>query len=354
MSGAGDARWKPTGMSFSSGGVRIIGHLGVLAQLLESGDLDRVRDWYGCSGGCICAIVAALGVTPAWIRDMARHFDPRVCSIIDEDAVFDYMSTWGVNDGQVISTILGKFMDTWEPGSSGWTFADLVANRPGITLTLTATNVSRGCQAIFNHKLTPSMRLVDAARISSCIPLFYCPWKDASGDVYCDGAVTEYYPWTSVIDKANTLVVVCSDTLISGRPMPSVVIKSLSDYIGRLADITRSQRAVEMPKNWIAVNNQSVGVLDFDITQEERLQFFEEGRVAAFRWCAFRLLRESDAAAKTPESLIHHDRPNTLLTCRCGLGKKLETPECHNPSPHPCLPPDLHNGGSRPGRRWSL
>ena len=341
-------------MTFSSGGVRIIGHLGVLAQLMESGDLDGVRDWYGCSGGCICAIVAALGVTPAWIRDMARHFDPRVLSVIEEDAVFDYLTTWGVNDGQTISTFIGKFMDTWEPGSSAWTFADFVANRPGVTLTLTATNVTRGCQAVFNHVTTPSMRLVDAARISSCIPMFYCPWKDASGNVYCDGAVTEYYPWTPVVDKANTLVVVCSDTLISGRPMPSVVIKSMSDYIGRLTDICRSKMTVDMPKNWIAVNNHTVGVLDFDITQEERLLFFEEGRMAARRFLAFRHLREKDSVAKTPESSKCRDHPSTLSICRCCQGKKLDSPGCHTLSPQPCPPPDLQNGGSRPCRRWSL
>lgn len=356
MSGDGDANnhWRPTGVSFSSGGIRIIGHLGVLAHLLETGDLDSVRNWYGCSGGCICAIVAALGATPAWIRDMAQHFDPRVLSVINEDAVFEYLSTWGVNDGSALSTFMGRFMDTWEPGSSAWTFADFVKNRPGITLTMTATNVSRGCQAIFDHIQTPTMRLVDAVRISSSIPLFYCPWIDASGDVFCDGAVTEYYPWAPVADKANTLVIVCSDTGISGRPMANTSIKSLTDYIGRIADITRSKRFVEMPKNWIAVNNLTVGFMDFDISQEDRLALFDEGVRVAGRWRAFRLLREKDSVPKTPESFPHCAPLHTSCVCQHDPDKRLGTPGCRIPPPQPAPLHSLRDEERRPCRRWSL
>ena len=329
--------------------------MGVLAHLMESGDLDRVRNWYGCSGGCMCAIIGALGATPAWIRDVARHFDPRVLSVVDEDSVLDYLSTWGINDGKAFGTVMGRFMDTWEPGSSAWTFADFVKNRPGITITMTATNVSRGCQAIFDHIQTPTMRIVDAMRISSSIPLFYCPWIDASGDVFCDGAATEYYPWTCVTDKANTLVVACSDTGISGRPMASASIKSLADYIGRIADITRSKRSVEMPKNWIAVNNVTVGFMDFDICQEDRLALFDEGVKAAGRWRAFRSLREKDSVPKTPESSAHRALAgHTSSVSHCNPDRVSDSLVHHTQTPMPCLPQDSRSAGQRPCRRWSL
>lgn len=322
-----------------------------------------MRNWYGCSGGCIGAIVAALGVTPAWIRDMAQHFDPRVLSVVDEEAVFDYLTTWGVNDGSALSTFIGKFMDTWEPGSSAWTFADLIANRPDTTLTLTATNVSQGCLAMFDHIRTPTMRIVDAMRISSTIPLFYCPWIDASsGDIFCDGAVTEYYPWVSVVDKANTLVVVCSDAGISGRKPERESIHSLSDYVGRLTRIARCQRSVDTPKNWIAVNDQIAGFLDFDITQEDRLRLFDEGVSAAGRWLSFRdrslkqkaALTQKDASPGTPESSMRHELPHTSCACLHNPDKRSDTPGCHTPPQRKAPLHSLRDEGRRPSRRWSL
>jgi len=346
--------WKPTGVSFSSGGIRIIGHIGVLAHLLETGDLSHVHDWYGCSGGAITAILAGLGVTSIWLRDFVRHFDPRVFADIEDDAVFNYLNAWGVNTGKALISFMGRLMDTWEPGSSAWTFADFVAHRPGITLNITGANISKKVIAVFNHIHTPKMKIVDAMRVSSTIPLFYTPWYDPSGDIYCDGAVMEYYPWTCLKDRENTLVVVCTDTGISGRLGSQEPIKTLWDYFGTLVECARRQRFIETPKHWIAVNNKIHGVLDFDIIQADRITFFEEGIRAAKGWRAFRDSIKQGSASETHRCSGDRGHPYASSVAHCSPNNMSESPGSHSPAPQQHSSQDLQTSRPRASRRWSL
>jgi len=364
-------QWKPTGVSLSSGGVRVFGHLGVMSQLLEAGSLEEVRDWYGCSGGAMCALFGILGVTSAWIYDAIKHFDTRIVTVVEEDTVADFMNTWGVNDGSSLVEILSSFIETWEPGSSKWTFADLAEKRPGKTLNITAMNVNRGTIAVFNATTTPNMKIVTAVRASSTIPLFYTPWVDASGELFCDGATLEYHPWSCVSDKDNTLVIACSDTGISGRPLRSEPIRSLMEYMGRISFVSRLQRFAKTPKNWIAVNNRNIGTFDFYMTQEDRLNLYVEGKRAAIGWLAFQhsrevtnisrevtnISREVSTKAAAGESYGYPgDRvtPGTLSSAHCNPDKRLDNPQSHNPQQKPYPSLDSRNGEPRPYRRWSL
>ena len=79
------SRWKPKAISFSSGGVRVLGHIGVLAALQETGALSDVRAWYGCSGGSICAIMGAIGVSAGWLRDFAEYFQIKLLGMVSDD-----------------------------------------------------------------------------------------------------------------------------------------------------------------------------------------------------------------------------------------------------------------------------
>ena len=92
--------WQPRAISFSSGGVRVLGHVGVLAALVEEGMATGVREWWGCSGGALCALLGALGVSAGWLRDCVAALDLRLLGGVEEEMVADYFQTWGVNSGR--------------------------------------------------------------------------------------------------------------------------------------------------------------------------------------------------------------------------------------------------------------
>ena len=293
----------------------MIGHIGVLAALLEAGALSGVQSWYGCSGGAICALLGAIGVSAGWLRDFATHFQMRLFGTISDDFLTSYMTTWGVNSGEEGLAVFGRFLETWEPGCSSWTFADLAAARPGRRFAVTATNVTRGTLAWFSEETTPGMRILEAVRVSCSIPFFFTPWVGPEGDLYCDGAILEPYPWEhlSAAERAETLVIACSENSIGGqRGVGQETPTSLSQYLGRLVHIMR-RRAPDVPRHWIAVNNRHVSLLDFGLSREERVGLFEEGCAAGQRWLAWQAevcsSRRSDPARHgTPPSSAH---PNT-------------------------------------------
>lgn len=342
--------WKPTGISFSIGGSHVIALLGVLARLMESGVADDVRNWYGCSAGSFCAFLGALGVSPTWIREMVSYFDMRVVADIEEERVADFLNCWGITSGDGMSDFLGRFLDTWEPGSSRWTFADLALKRPGFSLHITATNLTEGVLTVFSIKNTPDVRILDAIRASSCVPLLFTPWADARGNLYCDGGAMEYFPWSCVSDKARTLVVVTSDLSICNRRPAKKTLRNIYEYMDRIAKLLQQNHWSTVPKYWIAINNITVDPLDFKMDAEGRLALFQNGIVAADGWLAFRQARWQETRETHPRS----GDPSTLSSDRRAQNKTSETHQSRSPPPRPYPFRDSRNGGTHYDRRWSL
>lgn len=331
----------------------MVGQMGALARLLEDEDvLQDVCTWYGCSGGAVSAWFAALGVSAAWIRDLAAVFDTRLLAGISDGVVENFLEAWGLTDGSAMIGSAVRLAETWEPGCGAWTFADLFREKGGVRLVVIATNVSEYRQAVFSVDTTPDMRIADAIRASTAIPMFVSPWRDASGSYYCDGAVLEYYPWACVADKDDTLVVVCEEAGIPGRAWTPRPIGSMPEYLGRLASVLQHRAGHATPRNWIAVDTTFVSPIDFHMPRDTRLALFEEGYGAADRWLAFRASRT--AAPASSESRRPSEDQNTLSSAHPSPESSSDTPECRSPPQPPSPSRDSQYGPPRSGRRWTL
>lgn len=352
--------WQPRVVSFSSGGVRVLGHVGVLSALADEGLLTGVREWWGCSGGALCALLGVLGASAGWMRDCVAALDLRILGEVEADMVADFFRTWGVNSGQAWSDYLGRILDTWEPGVSSWTFRKLVEERPTARLFITATNLTQARLAVFSAETTPDVLLLDALRASCAVPLFYAPWISASGEVFCDGAVVEQYPWAAISDKEGALVVVCSETAL-GRTRVGPMIE-LSEFMSRVYQTarrgTRLAGIIDTeggPRNWIAVNNQTVGVLDFGLSTDERLALFEEGARAGRGWLAFRRSRHrSEPVGESQCRPLDSAVPDRNVSVLCGENRMSDSQQLHREEDGP-YPSHRLDTERRPGaRRWSL
>jgi predicted acylesterase/phospholipase RssA len=346
------AGWKPRGISFSAGGVRVLGQLGVLARLMEAGVTDEVTDWYGCSGGCMSAFIGAVGATPGWIREIATHFDMGRLVVPEPVLLAAYMDQWGVSDGQALLDFYCRVMEIWAPGSSQWTFADLARERPGVHLTMLATNVTRGAPELFCLQRTPNARIIrDAMRASMAVPLFFTPSVNGQGEHLCDGCVIEPYIWSSIHDKANTLVIECDDVGIMGRALPMTPVRSLSDFIGKIFLIGHQySSATPVPRYWIAVNDEQ-SFLKFKITQEETQALFRQGQVAADRWLAF---RRQAAAGGTDGNHPGCGGPSILSSDHPSPDRTSGSRQSRSPPLLPYPSRDSRSEGRLPARRWSL
>ena len=351
------AAWKPRSISFSSGGVRLIGQLGTLARLREEGVLDEVKHWYGCSGGCVPAIIGAMGGSPAWIADIVKHMELWPFMQYDVATMSEFPTRWGIIDGSALLQFMCKLIDTWHPGCSVWTFADMAREMPDVGLTFIATNVSQARQELLDVAHTPEMRVMDALRASMAIPLFFTPSWLPSGDCLCDGGVLEYFPWTCIPNKQETLVVLHDDYLVPGRPAVSHTVhpKTLGSYIAQIMYTFRQiSTTVETPRFWIALND-TTSFLDFNIALERRLALFEEGRTAAARWLAFRSTRiMTSAAAGTAGTHPLSAAQNTSDADPPSQNRTSGSHPAHSPPQPPCPFRGSPPAERRPARRWSL
>lgn len=336
---------KPTTISFSSGGVKAIGHMGVIMRLMEAGITEKVRSWYGCSAGSFCALACALGVSATWIKDCSKHFDTRLMLNTEGPMIMDYMNTWGVSSGKELVDTLSKFIDTWEPGSSAWTFKDLERER-GNFLGITAVNINKRELTLFSVKTHPTMLIMDAIRASSAIPLVYSPFA-LEGDYYCDGALIEQCPWFHIPEKKETLVIACYDKQITGTS-DSSNIDSFFDYCARIVVLQRRLLTNERPMNWLAVNNTTVAAMDFGATLEDRLQLFEDGIIAADKW-----LKQSSLG--TVGTLVFSvDQSKVSLSHPPSEGSVSDNRKSQSRLPFQVPSQDLPSLYSRSSRRWSV
>jgi predicted acylesterase/phospholipase RssA len=345
--------WKPRAVSFSSGGVKSLGQMGAAVRLMEDGVLDEVTHWYGCSGGAIVAFFCALGASSQWIREAAEHFDLRPTFEFTEESICSFPQTWGIASLNAYRTYMGLFADTWEPGASTWTFADLARERPGIGLTLIAANISRRRQAVFSFDTTPSMSVLEAVCVSSAIPLIFVPWRDPSGDIYIDGAFLEYYTWRIIPNKDETLVIVCEETGISGRRSAAseTPVTTLTEYLQRVFSVANKHGILhpDTPRYWIALNNQAISTVDFGMPKETRMALFRGGEVAASRWLAFRQQRHS--VGETPSSPLPCADQNTSSSDQPSPDRMWDNHQSGNPQ-RPGAPFRDSPHGPR-HRRWS-
>ncbi len=345
--------WKPRGVSFGAGGVRLIGHMGCMTALMEAGILDEVTDWYGCSAGSVSALLGALGVSPRWIRDVVAVFDARMLPDIQTDTVVNFLTQWGVSSTERFIEYLGRLMDTWEPGSSSWTFADLVAARPGAALYIIATNVSQQRLDVFSYEKTPNMRLLDAIRASCAIPIFFTPWVSPAGDCYCDGGIIETFPWADVKDHEHTLVVVTEDSPVRQQKRIHTVT-SFSDYIStvfRMLMNLRSYHHTPGPRYWLAVNNQEVKFMDFDMGGDARDRLFADGEETARRWLAFRQKASQKGTAQSPPLC---EDPGSDASGPDAGDRMSDTLKSQSPLQPQVPSQGLHTASTPPVRRWSL
>jgi predicted acylesterase/phospholipase RssA len=341
--------WFPATISFSSGGVRTLGHMGVLAKLMDAELTSHVRSWYGCSGGSFCAYLGALGVSAAWIRDCIALFDTRP---LLKPTVIDFMNQWGLSSGTEYIDYLSKFIDTWEPGASKWTFADLHRERPGITLGISAVNINERKLVIFSEKTHANVRILDAIRASSAIPFIYSPWRDTSGNIYCDGGLIEQCPWYHIVDKKKTLLIACDRTQIMGLSKKGSSIETFFEYCGRIILLQRSNLICEKPRFWIATNNKSIASLNFDITQEDRQHLFTEGEASASAWINFK--NSKHFAARIQETQPCSEDRNILSANHPSEESSSDTHQFGIPLPNLAVSPDLHRGRKQTSRRWSV
>ena len=199
---------------FEGAGIRGIAYCGAIQEMEARNLMTNIEKVGGTSSGAIVALTLSLGYSGKDIEHLVtktkfRKFNDGGFFFIG--GINRLRKYFGWYKGKRIEKWLGKIIEQ-KTGKADITFEEL--HQAGFKdLYITGTSLTKQKTIIFSRETYPNMKVRDAVRISSSIPLYFEPvFMDSSGtimyhpkqkhglDVLVDGGIIENFP-IRIFDK---------------------------------------------------------------------------------------------------------------------------------------------------------
>jgi hypothetical protein len=277
-------------LALGGGGVRAGLQVGALAALEHiRGPLTFPDGIWGCSAGSVLATAVAFNLTAEQIRTMYMvHMNmstvlppPRLESLADLVAKKGLFTM-----DRYEATLLAAFK-VYGIDLATKTIAD--APQP---LYIVASNLTTHNPTVF----TKQVRILDAIRCSSCIPLLFQP-EVLYNNVYVDGGL--FVDCLDALVGPDTLVLHISDP---GEKLYASELEtiSLTTYLYR---VYRSTRGRPASPNVLWLRNSTVGLLQ-DLTLPEREALLADGDLQTRTFLTKRLAKEGKDVLRSSLSTV--------------------------------------------------
>jgi hypothetical protein len=265
-------------LALGGGGVRAGLHVGALNALEATrGSLLFPDGLWGCSAGAVLATAVAFNLTAAQVADLYRtHMD--INAVIPPpklSALADLATTKGMFSMDQYERAIVTAFKTHGIDLTDKTIAD--APQP---LYIVASDMTTHNPTVF----TKQVRILDAIRCSSCIPILFQP-QVLYNHVYLDGGL--FIDCLSSLVPSDCLVLHISDP---GEKLYASELEALP-LMSYLHRIYRSMRGRPTAPNVLWLQNTSVGILQ-DMTPEQKDALCEQGASQALAFLSKRAPQE--------------------------------------------------------------
>ena len=271
-------------LALGGGGVRAGLHVGALKALETTrGTLSFPDGVWGCSAGAVLATAVAFNLNAAQVADLYRkHMD--ITSVIPTpklSALADLATTKGMFSMDQYEQAIVTAFKTHGIDLTDKTLAD--TPQP---LYIVASDMTTHNPTVF----TKQVRILDALRCSSCLPILFQP-QVLYNHVYLDGGL--FVDCLSSIVPSDCLVLHISDP---GEKLYASELDTLPlpTYLYR---IYRSLRGRPTSSNVLWLQNSSVGLLQ-EMTSEQKDALCEQGVSQTLAFLSKRLLKEGDKSSR--------------------------------------------------------
>jgi NTE family protein len=260
-------------LCISGGGVKGISFLGALSYLLDKKhiDLNNIHTYIGSSVGSIISLLFVLGYSIDELIDFILNFN---FEILEPNIKCENIFTeFGFSNNDKIVLTVEHFIKS-KINKKDVTFIDLY-NITNNKLIITGTNITDLKLEYFDYINTPNMLVVDAIRISTCIPIIFAPIK-YNNKYYIDGCIAAHLP----INNCNintTLGLIVKSTNIPIDSITSVLQASISILINSQFKNTN---------NIIIINDSDSmsSAIDFTLNNEYKTKLIDNGKNAASKY----------------------------------------------------------------------
>lgn len=265
-------------------------HVGALRALeAHRGSLVFPDGIWGCSAGAVLATAVAFKLTAVQIAGLYHaHMD--VSSVIPTPKLSALAD---------LATTKGLFaMDTYERAivaafkTHGIDLTDMVIADAPQPLYIVASDMTTHNPTVF----TKQVRILDALRCSSCLPILFQP-QVVYNHVYLDGGV--FVDCLSSLVPSDCLVLHISDP---GEKLYASELDALplTTYLHR---VYRSMRKAPTEPNVLWLRNSTIGILQ-DVSEEEKRALADSGESQALAFLAKRFPQELEEGRGGAPSVV--------------------------------------------------
>lgn len=311
---------------FEGAGVRGIAYAGAISALHSLGVLKNIKRVAGTSAGSVYAIFIAIGCSAVEIQEIVSSLS--YAQFADASRYFIANSTrlltdYGWHKGDAFINFMRGVIES-KTGNGDISFGEL-KTLTGFSLYITGTNLTQQCAEIYSDEHTPEMKVVDALRISTCIPMFYRAIKekrDNKEHILVDGGLV----WNCPIDIFDQKHYIHNPTnlLMSQRDFPYVKnmetigfkldphidplvemrLKKPHKKIGNLVDFTKAfmnfysingLKRHMSEDDWnrlIFIDTLDVSATEFEIDKNKINALIQQGKLGVHRHFAWRMSQD--------------------------------------------------------------
>ena len=260
---------------FSGGGTRGIAYFGVLKALSESSILDNIEIFAATSvGGMILSLYLA-GYTVKELEDFYELFDFNNLTTISDynlDNIHDLIKKYGIDDGSNITKVIGKLLEAKKINKDITLLELYKMNKKKFVVT--GCCLETHSVEYISYETYPNMKLTDAVRITTAVPLYFQPLK-YNNKTFVDGGCMDNYPINLFTDRLEEVIGVYLYTDIT-----TTNINNLKDFLMSFINAYNKGYTLNIMRGWEKVTiviNINQDILNFNINIEERKQLFNIG-----------------------------------------------------------------------------
>jgi NTE family protein len=178
---------KEYSLLLSGGGTNGVVYVGVFRKLRELN--ISIKKLLGVSIGSIFGLVYILNYSNEEIYDILINTD---FNMFKKNIKFsNLINNYGINSFNTIKEWIQTLIEN-KGVDKNITFDNLFKITT-IHYQVTAANLCTNQITIFDHVLTPNIRVTDAIRMSCCVPFIFIPMK-YNGDIHVDGGLIDSFP----------------------------------------------------------------------------------------------------------------------------------------------------------------
>jgi len=272
---------------FSGGGIKCISYIGILKFLEERNLMKNIKHIIGTSGGAIFSLMVILGYSYLDLKNLILSIDFDKLKDITCENILKFNENFGIDTGEHLLNLI-KIMIKKKNIDIDITFLDLY-NKIKIQYTITGTCLEKNNIEYFNYKLTPTMKVIDAIRITFSIPIIYNCVR-YNNYTYVDGGILDNYPIKFIKnDIENTL-----GFYILGEQNDKQIEGIDNFIIGILLSMIRKNehKVIEKYKKNTIMIKCNFGSIDFNIDKETKLKAIENTYVSILKYFNEKSIKE--------------------------------------------------------------